>query len=125
MQKAALVVRILLGLMLVIFGLNKFFQFMPAMQFAPSAMEFMKALMATGYMLKLIALVEIATGALLLLNRFVALALVLLAPLTVNILLFHLFLDVSKILPGLLVAIMQAYLAYVNRAKFSTLLSAD
>lgn len=122
--RIALVVRIILGLMLAVVGLNKFLQFMPAMQMAPPAMNLMGALIASGYVMPMVAMVEIIVGALLLTNKFVPLALILLAPLSVNVVLFHLFLDPASIGPAALVTIMNIYLAYVNKDKYRPLLSA-
>ena len=74
------IARTLLGLVFVVFGLNFFFHFlpMPPMEGAPAA--FMGALFATGYMFPLIKGTEVVAGAMLLGNRFVPLALTLLAP---------------------------------------------
>ncbi len=122
--KIDLVARILLGIMLLVSGLNKFIGFMPAPEFSAAAGKFFGALADTGYMIILIGFVEVVTGVLLLVNRYVALALVLLAPNTVNILLFHIFLDPANIVPGLILAVFQGYLVFVNKEKFKELLTA-
>src|SRR5258706_814056 len=82
-------VRILLGLVFFVFGLNAFLGFIPQPPMPDKAGAFMGALAATGYMFPLIKGVEVIGGAMLLSNRFVPLALVLLAPNVVNIVLFH------------------------------------
>src|ERR1700681_3476001 len=94
--------RILLGLIFFVFGLNGFLQFIPQPPMPEKAGMFMGALAATGYMFPLIKSVEVIAGALLLANRFVPLALALLAPNVVNILLFHAVLAPG----GLVIAIM-------------------
>ena len=119
------IARILLGLVFFVFGLNKFFHFLPMSQEMPEkAGMFMGALMGAGYMFPLIAIVEILVGAALLLNRYVALALVLLAPVTVNIFLFHLFLDIKNIWMALLVIVLHLYLLIVHKEKYDAFLTA-
>ncbi len=121
--KIQLGARIILGALLILFGLNKFLQFLPPMELTASAQTFFSAIMATGYLFKVVALVEITVGVLLLINRFQALALLLLAPISVNIILFHLFLDPANIGPAALVTILNVYLLLTNKEKFSAVLS--
>lgn len=91
------ILRLLLGIALLIFGVNKFFAFIPMFEMPNAAANFMESLKASGYVFYTIAIFEICIGILLVLKKWVPFALVLLAPLSVNILLFHLFLDVSDI----------------------------
>jgi putative oxidoreductase len=121
-NKIALVVRYFLGIALVFFALNGFFQFMTPPAMGDAANAFMAALGATGYMFVLINLVQLAVGISLLSNKFVPLALIVLAPLTVNIILFHLFLHVQSILFGAIVAVLHIYLASVNMNSYKNLL---
>ncbi len=89
MKIATTISRILLGLMFTVFGLNGFLHFLkmapPAGQLAG---QYMGALFLSHY-LSAVFFVELAGGVLLLANRYVPLALVLLGPVIVNILLFH------------------------------------
>src|SRR5687767_5169089 len=73
------VARVLMGLAFFVFGLNGFLNFIPQPEtpLPEGAMAFVGALMATGYMLPLIAVTQALVGALLLANRFVPLALAL------------------------------------------------
>lgn len=87
------IVRWVLGIFLLSMGINKFFPYMPPMELSESAEQFIGALAATGYMLPMVGVVEIATGAMLLSAATAPLAIVLLAPLSVNVILFHAFLD--------------------------------
>ncbi|EDM45283.1 hypothetical protein SCB49_05737 [unidentified eubacterium SCB49] len=97
------ILRIILGLALVVFGLNKFLAFIPMFDMAPAGANFLDSLNNSGYILYTVALLEILIGLLLLLKKWVPFSLILLAPISLNILLFHLFLDVSGI--GVAVAI--------------------
>jgi putative oxidoreductase len=95
------ILRIILGLALVVFGLNKFLEFFPTPEMARAGANFIESLESSGYILYAVAILEIIVGLLLLIKKWVPFALILLVPISVNILFFHLFLDVS----GLAVAI--------------------
>lgn len=88
MKVAVLIARNLLGLIFLVFGLNGFFHFIPMPPPSGLAGQYMGALFVS-HALVVIFLLEIAGGTLLLANRFVPLALVLLGPVLVNILIFH------------------------------------
>jgi len=75
-------------------------------------------------MLQLISGTELVVGALLLANRFVPLALALLAPVIVNIFLFHVFLAPSTIFMAIVVAALELYLAWSYREAFRPMLAA-
>ncbi len=120
--KLNLVVRILLGLMLVILGLNKFLQFMPMPPMPDAAGEFMGALVKSGYLMVVVALVEIGTGLLLLVNKYQALALVLVFPVLLNAFLFHIFLNPSGIMFAALAIVMNVYLMLSNKAAYEGML---
>ena len=116
--------RILLGLILVLFGLNGFFQFMPQPALPEPATNFLGAILATGYLMLLVKALEIGIGVLLLANRYVPLALVLLAPISVNIISFHLFLDLAGIGGAALVTLLNTYLLFAYRKHYKPILSA-
>lgn len=118
-SKLTMVLRIVLAIVLIVFGSNKFFGFIPME--APPEGSFMDALIKTGYMMPLIAISEIIPGFLLLINKWKGLALVWLAPISINIVLFHLVFDISTIAPAALVFILNTFLIYINWKKFKTL----
>lgn len=119
------IARYLLGAAFLFFGLNGFFHFLPAPPAMPeAAASFGAALMATGYMFPLIKGTEVIAGLLLLGNRYVPLALTLLAPVLVNIIAFHLFLaPAGLILPIALLAI-ELFLAWSYRDVYAPMLAA-
>lgn len=84
--------RVFLGLIYVIFGLNGFLNFIPVPELPEAAGSLMGAFMMTGYMLPFIKITEIVGGLLLLSGCRPALGVVVLAPITLNIFFFHLFL---------------------------------
>ncbi|WP_437477622.1 DoxX family protein [Sorangium sp. So ce1014] len=115
--------RTLLGLVFFVFGLNGFLQFLPQPPAPEAAASFGAALAATGYMFPLIKGTEVVAGALLLSNRYVPLALALLAPIVVNIVAFHTFLTPPNPAAWLILAL-ELYLAFAYRAAFRPMLAA-
>ncbi|MGH9884289.1 MAG: DoxX family protein, partial [bacterium] len=117
------IARILLGLVFFVFGLDGFFHFIPQPTEPPSepALSFAMGLLKSGYMFPLIKGTEVAVGALLLSNRFVALALVVIAPVIVNIFAFHAFLAPSGIVIAGALVVLAAYLAWVHRSAYRPL----
>ena len=99
MKFAVIGARVLLGWIFVVFGLNGFFHFIQPPEMSEAAGSLMGALVATGYFMVVVKLVEVVSGLMILTGRFLPLGLVLLAPVSVNILLLHIFLDQNG-LPG-------------------------
>src|SRR5271155_4132218 len=88
MKIAALVARNLLGLIFTIFGLNGFFHFIHMPPPTGIAAQYLGSLFVSHFLVAVFA-IQLIAGVLLLANRFIPLALVLLGPVLVNILLFH------------------------------------
>jgi hypothetical protein len=88
MKIARLIARLLLGLLFLTFGLNGFFHFIPMPPPTGLAGQYLGALFVSHYLVA-VFLLQVIAGALLLANRYVAIALVLLGPVLANILLFH------------------------------------
>ena len=122
-----LAAHVLLGLIFFVFGLNGFLEFLPMPPLPEPAGNFMGALAATGYFFPVLKLVEVVAGALLLARRFVPLALVLLAPVVVQIFLFHAILTpgVENLVLPLVIVALEAYLGFVvYKDSFRTVLAA-
>ncbi|NMH26029.1 DoxX protein [Flavobacterium solisilvae] len=115
------IARIVLGLLLLIFGANKFLHFIPMDAPTGSAGEFMNSLGATGYIFPVVGILEVMIGAMLLLKKWVAFALILLAPISINILLFHMFLDIPGISIALLIVIINSILIYKHWQQYKPL----
>jgi hypothetical protein len=122
--KAKTAARLLLGAIFFVFGLNGFLHFLPQPPHAGLAAAFLGGLGASGYFFPLLKGTEVIVGLLLLSNRFVPLALTVLAPVVVNIVAFHAFLDPSGLVLPLVIAALGIYLAYTERAAFAPLLQA-
>jgi putative oxidoreductase len=123
MNRAILAARILLGAVFLFFGLNIILQFLHAPMPTGDAGVYMGVLF-THHFLNFVAALEIIGGLLLLVGRFVPLALVLLGPVIVNILLFHALLNPAGIVPGLVVALLELFLIYGYRKSFRGLFDA-
>ncbi len=117
----SLLVRVTLGLMLVVFGSNKFLHFIPLPPPSGAAADFMNSLGATGYIFPIVGILEVCIGVLLLLKKWIAFALILLAPISINILLFHLFLDIPGVSAALLVAALNGILMYKHWKQYTPL----
>jgi putative oxidoreductase len=119
MKVVTLIARLLLGLAFVVFGLNGFLNFL-SMGPMPTGLagQFMGALFLSHYYW-VIAAVQIVGGALLLINRFVPLGLLLLGSVIVNIILYHVFLHPAGIAPAILVTVLWLIVFYAHRQYFS------
>jgi uncharacterized membrane protein YphA (DoxX/SURF4 family) len=119
MKIVLFIARLLLGLIFVVFGLNGFLNFL-SMGPMPSGLagQFIGALALSHYFW-IVAALQVVGGALLLVNRFVPLALVLLGPVIVNIILYHVFLNPAGIALAIVVAILWLIVFYGYRQYFS------
>lgn len=120
------IARILLGLLFVVTGLNGFLNFLPQPKtpMSETAMALAGAMLKSGYMFKLVFATQLAGGVLLLAGRYVPLALALLAPVIVNIVAFHLFLEPSGLPVAGVVLLLELYLAWAYRGAFRPMLAA-
>jgi uncharacterized membrane protein YphA (DoxX/SURF4 family) len=118
------IIRILLGLMFLVFGLNGFLNFMPAPKDMPQEiLNVVGALTQAGY-ISVVSGAEVLVAVMLLTNRFVPLALVLLAPIVVGIITFHIAMAPASIGPGIVVLLMELYLVWAYRGAFHPMLLA-
>jgi uncharacterized membrane protein YphA (DoxX/SURF4 family) len=119
MKIVTLIARFLLGLLFIVFGLNGFLNFIN-MGPMPSGLagQFIGALAQSHYFW-VVAALQVAGGLLLLVNRFVPLALVVLGPVIVNIILYHVFLNPSGSALAIVVVILWGIVFYSHRQYFS------
>ena len=120
-SKLPTVARILLGGMFVFSGLNGFFQFAPMPPMPPAAGAFLGALAGSGYFFPVLKGTELLAGLVLLSGRFVPLALTVLAPILINIVLFHAVLAPAGVAIPLVLMAAEIYLAWTNRESFAPL----
>ena len=92
---------IVLGIFFIFFGLNGFFQFIPISTFEGDSVLFMECISKAPYFFPMLYGLKLFSGLSILLNKYKRLGLIILAPILVNILLFHIFLMplVTTIIP--------------------------
>ena len=120
MKIVTLIARLLLGLVFFVFGLNAFLHFLPAVLPSGLAGQFVNVLIQSHYVL-FVGAFQVAGGALLLVNRYVPLALTLIGPVIVNILLYHLLLSHAGAGIAIVVAIFWGLLVFRHWQYFSSL----
>jgi putative oxidoreductase len=119
MKIATIVVRSLLGLIFIVFGLNLFLNFIPLPPPpAGPARDFMTALFVSHY-LYVVGALQIAGGVLLLTGRWVPLGLTLLGPVIVNILCFHMLMAPAGLPLAAVVSVLALFLLWRHRASFA------
>lgn len=123
MRTISAIARYLAGVIFLVFGLNGFLHFIPMPPPEGVAGQFMGALFVSHY-LALIFGVQVIGAVLLLVNRYVALALAILAPVIVNILSFHALMAPSGLPPAILVAILWALIFIDVQPAFTGLFQA-
>ncbi|HEY0784975.1 MAG TPA: hypothetical protein VGD62_03830 [Acidobacteriaceae bacterium] len=122
MKMVFVVARVLLGLIFFIFGMNGFLHFLHMPPPTGLALQFMGVLSASHYMVVVFAL-QVVGGLLLLIGRFVPLALTLLAPVIANILLFHALMAPSGLPLGVFALLLWFVIFYGVRTAFAGILS--
>jgi len=119
-----IILRLGLGLLLLAFGFNKFFWLMPDFDFTgyPEAAHLFEAFRFSGdnptagkgYIMNMVGATEAIVGLLLIIKKWVPLALVMLVPISINLVMFHVMVNLPNIGPALAVAILNIYLLYRN-----------
>ena len=122
MKHAILGARLLLGINFIVFGVNPWLKLLPLPELNEAATAFFGA-MAASYLLTFVKITEIAGGLLLLIGRFVPFALIILAPVVLNILFFHVFLDTTGIFLSLVIVALEVFLAWAYRDSFTGVLA--
>jgi uncharacterized membrane protein YphA (DoxX/SURF4 family) len=123
MKIASLIARYLLGLLFVVFGLNGFLHFIPMQPMPGLAGQFMGDVFAS-HLYVVIFLLQLVSGVLFLIGRYVPLALVLLGPVLFNILTFHIFMNPGGIGPGAFATILWFLVFYSVRSNFAGIFAA-
>jgi len=120
MRTASVIARYLVGVIFLVIGLNGFLNFLPFPPPGGVAAQFMGALYVSHYLWVIFAF-QVVAGVLLLVNRYVPLAVAVLAPVIVNILVFHATMAPSGLPLALVVALLWALIFVDVRPAFSGL----
>jgi putative oxidoreductase len=124
-KKIYTVIRYLFGAGMTLFGLANLFQFLPVHGFPGNAGVLMEAFSDSGYILPAVGFTQLVLGMALLSNRFIPLALLFFAPVVVNVVLFHVFMDMASLVMALPVVAITAYLFSHHKSAFSNLLKSE
>ena len=124
MKIASAICRYLLGTLFFVFGLNGFLHVIPEPPTPPGlALDYFMILLKSHYMV-LPFVLQIVGGVLLLADRYVPLALVLLGPVIVNILMFHVLMAPAGLAPGLVATVLWLVVFMRHRAAFAGVFAA-
>lgn len=121
--KVFLAIRILLGAMLVAFGVNKFYEFLPAPEGMSEAAGAYFGALASAKVITLVAVVEIVAGLAILLDKWGALMALILMSISVNALLYHATLDPGNIIPAIALIVLNLAVIYGYKDKYKALLA--
>ncbi len=122
-NKILFVLALLLGLMFINAGLNKFLNYMPMPEHMPGKMmNAMKAIMEIGWLLPLVGIVEIFGGILVIIPKTRALGALMLFPIMVGIMLTNINQDTSGLPIALVMAAILIWIMVENRAKYLPLI---
>ena len=124
MKIAMIIVRTLTGLLFLFASLTYFLSLFPQPELTGSMKTFNEGLAASGYFFTFLKVTELVCGIALLVGRFVPLALVILAPIVINILMVHIFLDRAGLPIAIFLVAAMAFLAYYYRENFAGVLKA-
>ena len=114
--------RVVLGVIYFVFGLNFFLHFLPTPPSAGGVADaFVGGLFQSGYFFPMLKSIEVVLGGFLLIGLFVPLALVILMPVSLNILLFHAFLTPGNATMGIVIVLVHLYLAWAYRDYYKPL----
>lgn len=120
-SKVFMVLRILLGLFVLVFGANKFLQFLPPFEMGESAMNYFAALSSTN-VLTMVAIIEILAGLAFIFNRFGALMALILMSISVNAIDFHISLDPDNMGGAVVLLVLNIAVLFGYKDKYSELL---
>jgi putative oxidoreductase len=121
MKIITVIARFLLGFIFLVFGLNGFLHFIPSSPPSGTAGQFVGALLVSNYLV-VVFLFQLISAVLLLINRYVPLALTLLAPIIANILLFHILMAPNGLALAIIVTVLWIATFLSVRSAFGGLL---
>lgn len=122
MNTLSTITRIILAALLITLGLNGFFNFLPYPEMSDSAIAFMGAInSAKKFIFPLIGLIEVISSVLLLAKKAIPFALIMVFPILINAMIFHLSLDPDGILFTTICFVCNIFLLYTYRENYKTL----
>lgn len=122
MKLAFTIVRVVMALIYLVYGLNFFIHFFPGSLPVGRAGDFEGGLIHSGYFFEYMKAMQIAAGILLFANRYVAFVLVIMFPISLNIFLFHAFLLSKGLVVAIILVLANSILLYAYRKYYLALL---
>ena len=121
--KVTMILRLLLGALMLLFGIDKFFQFLNVPPIPGDGGTLMEIYARSGF-LTILGVLETLAGIALLVNRFVPIALIITIAILFNATLIHLMYDPQNVIAALLGMIIGIVLVFSNKERFGSLFSA-
>ena len=121
-KKIVFSISLVFGIILVVLGTMAFMNLPLPGFYLPKALAFLQALGDTGYMNYIMGIIQILVGLMFITRRYVALGAIILMPISFNIVIFHLFLDLKTIIPGLIIFALNIFILYTEHDKYKSLL---
>jgi uncharacterized membrane protein YphA (DoxX/SURF4 family) len=123
MKIASIVIRVLVGLLYAFASIAFFLKLVEAPEVTGSVKVFNDGMAASVYLMPTVKIIELLCAVAFLSGRLVPLATVVIFPITLNIFLFHAFLEPSGLAIAALLLIGNLFLAYYHRKKYKGLLT--
>jgi len=124
MKIAVIIVRVLMGLLFIFASITYFFNLVPVPEMTGAVKTFNEGLRAAPYFMPVLKTTELLCGLAFLIGRFVPLATVVIAPVIVQIFLFHTFLDKTGLPVAVFLVLANLFVAYAYRESYATLVAA-
>lgn len=125
MRIATIIVRVLLGLLLLFSSISYFFHLFPEPQLTGDMKSFNEGLMASKYLIPLVKIIELLSGIAFVSGKFIKLFNIVFLPVSVNILLTHLFLAPEGLLVALFVFLANVFLIYRYWDSYKSVVSVN
>jgi len=122
MKIAVIIVRVLMGILFLFASITVLFKLIPQPELTGNVKIFMDGINATGYLMPLIKITELLCGIAFVSGRFVPLATLVIAPIIVNIFLFHAFVDTQGLPVAVFLVFANIFLSIANWEKFKPIL---
>jgi putative oxidoreductase len=121
MKIALIITRIAVGLLYLVSAIGYFFKLMPQPELQGNTLLFVQGMAASSYLFPVVKVIETLCAVALLSGRFAALATIVIFPITINIFLFHAFLDPAGVVISVLLLLGNLFLAYGYRDRYAPL----
>ena len=124
MRIATIVVRTLMGLLFLFASISVLFNLVPQPELTGNTKIFMDGMIASGYLLTFTKVTELVCGVAFVTGYFVPLAAIIISPVILNILFFHIFVDNAGLPVAIFLVLANSFLGYAYWYAFKPLFKA-